>query len=74
MFFLHHPQIDRIWWQWQQMNPDKRLSEYNGKADHYGEDESREVSLDDKLPMLGLAEELTVREVMDISGRLCYTY
>lgn len=74
LFFLHHPQIDRIWWQWQQMNPDKRLSEYNGPASHYGEGAAREVSLDDKLPMLGLAEELTVREVMDASGRLCYSY
>lgn len=74
LFFLHHPQIDRIWWQWQQMNPDKRLSEYNGVALHYGEDGSREVSLDDKVPMLGLAEDLTVREIMDTTGRLCYSY
>lgn len=66
--------IDRIWWQWQQMSPEKRLSEYYGKALHYGDEESRDISLDDKLPMLGLAEDVSVREVMDISERLCYTY
>ncbi|KAK4233363.1 hypothetical protein C8A03DRAFT_38930 [Achaetomium macrosporum] len=74
LFFLHHAQIDRLWWLWQQQDP-SRLSEYNGEASHFNETGSREVSLDDMLLMGGIEDDVTVREVMDVQGdRLCYTY
>ncbi|KAI6355905.1 hypothetical protein MCOR25_008061 [Pyricularia grisea] len=73
LFFLHHPQIDRLWWLWQQQNT-SRLTEYYGEQIHFGEEGTREVSLDDVLPMWGLAENITIREIMDTTGRLCYTY
>ncbi|KAK8054973.1 hypothetical protein PG993_000200 [Apiospora rasikravindrae] len=74
LFFLHHGQIDHLWWEWQQKNA-SRLEDYNGKASHLGEDGDREVKLDDIVPMNGLAKDLTVREVMDtLHGELCYTY
>ncbi|KAH7014498.1 uncharacterized protein B0I36DRAFT_378185 [Microdochium trichocladiopsis] len=75
LFFLHHAQIDHLWWLWQQEDTSKRLTEYNGPAFHFNEEGSREVSLDDVLPMYGLVErELTVREVIDTYGELCYSY
>ncbi|KAK7968824.1 hypothetical protein PG988_007897 [Apiospora saccharicola] len=74
LFFLHHGQIDHLYWQWQQANA-SRLEDYNGVASHLGEDKGREVTLDDILPMNGLGPDLTVREVMDtVHGELCYTY
>ncbi|KAK7941449.1 uncharacterized protein PG986_013836 [Apiospora aurea] len=66
--------IDHLWWQWQQKNA-SRLEDYNGKASHLHEAEAREVSLDDVVPMNGLAKDITVREIMDtVHGELCYTY
>ncbi|KAK8087751.1 hypothetical protein PG997_002712 [Apiospora hydei] len=74
LFFLHHGQIDHLWWQWQQRNA-SRLEDYTGVASHLNEAEAREVSLDDIVPMNGLAKDITVREIMDtIHGELCYTY
>jgi tyrosinase len=74
LFFLHHAQVDRLWWLWQQQDP-ARLSVYNGEAWHLGETGSREVSLDDKLLMGGIEDDVTVRDVIDTQGgRLCYTY
>ncbi|KAH7303868.1 hypothetical protein B0I35DRAFT_402008 [Stachybotrys elegans] len=74
LFFLHHAQVDRLWWLWQQED-ESRLSEYNGKAIHYNQTEATEVSLDDILMMGGLADDLTVRDVMSTqNGPLCYAY
>jgi tyrosinase len=72
VFFLHHTQLDRLWWKWQQENPRQRLMEYNGKAE-FGMD--REASLDDLMLMGGLAPDLKVFEFMDTeSNSLCYKY
>jgi tyrosinase len=30
LFFLHHVQVDRLWWLWQQEKPGTRNREYNG--------------------------------------------
>ncbi|KAK8093029.1 hypothetical protein PG999_014616 [Apiospora kogelbergensis] len=73
LFFLHHGMIDQLWWQWQEKNS-TRLTEYNGAASHVGEDEDREVTLDDMLVMNGIDKDVTVRDVMDTRGSLCYTY
>jgi tyrosinase len=74
LFFLHHAQIDRLWWLWQQGDA-SRLSDYTGAALHFNETEATEVSLDDVLLMGGIEEDLKVRDVMDIHNeKLCYTY
>ncbi|KAH8171379.1 hypothetical protein LIA77_08146 [Sarocladium implicatum] len=74
LFFLHHAQVDRLWWTWQQKN-ESRLKDYSGEAMHYGEEGRREVSMDDLLMMGDIAEDVTVRDVMDTrSEKLCFTY
>jgi tyrosinase len=74
LFFMHHAQIDRVWWQWQQKNA-KRFSEYNGQGMHYPNRVRESVNLDDVLPMFGLAKDVKVRDVMNPSkGPLCYRY
>lgn len=74
LFFLHHAQVDRLWWMWQQEN-ETRLEEYNGKALHFGEEGAREVSMDDVLSMGDVDKDVTVKDVMDTrSEKLCFTY
>jgi tyrosinase len=73
LFFLHHVQLDRLWWLWQRRR-EGRLMEYSGhKAKHSIET----AGLGDVLGMGGLAEGVEVREMMDTEGfvgRLCYRY
>ncbi|KAG4254495.1 hypothetical protein FPRO04_09676 [Fusarium proliferatum] len=74
LFFLHHAQIDRLWWLWQKENS-TRLTEYNGLYKNINQTEQHEVSLKDILVMGGIDEDLAVGDVMDTTkGPLCYTY
>jgi tyrosinase len=71
IFFLHHTNVDRIWWQWQQQDPQTRTFAYGGSIGENGPT----ADLDDILPMQGLAPDSAVREYMDVnSAHLCYTY
>jgi len=71
IFFLHHAQLDRLWWLWQLEDPE-RLFTYNGKAkDHL----DHSASLDDPVNMNGLAPDVAVSEMMMTeSSGLCYRY
>jgi tyrosinase len=75
LFYLHHTQLDRLWWLWQQRDgPDgeNRLSVYGGHKQRHS---IEMASLDDLIDMRGLAENVQVRNVMDTEGKLpCYTY
>ncbi|KAK4448376.1 hypothetical protein QBC34DRAFT_352975 [Podospora aff. communis PSN243] len=69
LFFLHHTQVDRLWWLWQQKNP-SRTTEYNGIRF-----DGSAATLDDLLPMLGLGDDLPVKAFMDVNAdNLCYKY
>ncbi|KZL65283.1 tyrosinase central domain containing protein [Colletotrichum tofieldiae] len=73
LFFLHHVQLDRLWWMWQEAALSERLMQYNGMRNVSGVEVP--ATLDDVLPMTGLSHSATVRDVMDIrNGLLCYTY
>jgi tyrosinase len=75
IFFLHHTQIDRLWWLWQQQNPRNRTFAYNGFHNTDDGSQGPAVTLNDVLPMGGLAADGIVRDYMDIKGgKLCYTY
>ena len=70
IFFLHHAMVDKVWWQWQQRDPQNRTFAYKGLRN-----DGRNATLDDVLPMLGLAPDAVVRNYMDTKGgTLCYTY
>ncbi|KAI0432184.1 hypothetical protein F5Y09DRAFT_329878 [Xylaria sp. FL1042] len=69
IFFLHHAQLDRLWFHWQLRMPGVRFKEYSGKG------ESRPASLDDTLPMGGLGRDIRVSDIMSTqTGGLCYRY
>jgi len=71
IFFLHHVQLDRLWWLWQREDP-QRLLAYNGKAKDHS---AQSASLDDPVNMNGLAPDVAVSKMMvaEASG-LCYRY
>ncbi|KAK4943931.1 hypothetical protein LTR10_016647 [Elasticomyces elasticus] len=64
LFYLHHTQLDRLWYIWQQRNPE-RVMEYSG---HEGRHSIESAKLTDKIKMGGWAEEIEVRQVMDTEG------
>ncbi|KFA76950.1 hypothetical protein S40288_05207 [Stachybotrys chartarum IBT 40288] len=70
IFYLHHSQLDRIWWLWQSRDKENRVKSYDGKADG-----GADVTLSDLLPLAGLDKDLTVAEIMDTeSNGMCYRY
>ncbi|KJX99738.1 tyrosinase tyrosinase: common central domain protein [Zymoseptoria brevis] len=73
IFFLHHAQLDHIWWQWQQQQPESRLSAYSGR--HMVNSTDENASLQDVLMFGGLVENVPVWHAMDTeNGKLCYRY
>lgn len=78
IFYLHHANLDRLWWSWQKLNLTTRLTEISGPSEMM-KPTSPPVTLD--FPMtLGVSyEQATVGDVMDIldcgkTGVLCYDY
>lgn len=77
IFFLHHTQIDRLWYLWQQESPETRMLDYAGNKTQYNEGGVDPVaaSLTDVLSYIGLAVDLVVSDVMNTtSSLLCYNY
>ncbi|KAH9478721.1 Tyrosinase P [Psilocybe cubensis] len=72
VFYLHHSNLDRVWWNWQQALP-QRLYEISGRSTTTPP--FKNVTLDYTLLMGNLGETRPIRDVMDIhSEPLCYTY
>ncbi|KAM7193255.1 hypothetical protein V8F33_007955 [Rhypophila sp. PSN 637] len=70
IFFLHHAMVDKVWWQWQQRDPQNRTFAYKGVRN-----DGQNATLADVMPMLGLAADGVVRDYMDTKGgALCYVY
>lgn len=73
IFYLHHAQLDHLWWQWQQEDRAKRLTEYEGK--HMHNSTANDANLDSLLLYGKFARDIPVSEVMDTEGGvLCYRY
>jgi hypothetical protein len=72
IFYLHHAQLDRLWYIWQQRDPEARLTAYNGHNQRHSMEMAK---LSDKIKMQGWALEIEVHEVMNTEGELlCYRY
>lgn len=72
LFYLHHTQLDRLWWHWQQRDPEKRTDTYGGHAHRHS---IEMASLTDEIKMGALAPPVRVQEVMGTENDLlCYTY
>lgn len=77
VFFLHHAQVDRLWWIWQMKDPDTRLKQFQGPAEDFRNITIKHstASKTDTLLMGGIADDMNVEDVMDTKGEyLCYEY
>ncbi|KAI0975543.1 hypothetical protein F4678DRAFT_456897 [Xylaria arbuscula] len=72
IFWLHHVQLDRLWWQWHQEDQ-ARIWDY---GEYHKKKPERHASLQDELNYGGLVnEKVLVSQAMDTgSGVLCYKY
>jgi tyrosinase len=72
IFYLHHTQLDRLWYIWQHRDPGARLMAYSGHNQRHSMEMAK---LSDKIKMQGWALEVEVIEVMSTEGdMLCYRY
>ncbi|EAU89028.1 hypothetical protein CC1G_09997 [Coprinopsis cinerea okayama7 len=76
LFYLHHGNLDRIWWKWQNADPENRMYAISGPTTQ--RPPFTQVTLDFVMPFTTLlkpGEEVTVRDVMETDGELgCFTY
>ncbi|CAO2658502.1 Nn.00g062250.m01.CDS01 [Neocucurbitaria sp. VM-36] len=74
LFYLHHGNLDRIFWEWQQKDLKTRLHQVGGPIvpfDYSGQN----VTLDFKINIGKLADDATLEDLLNTqSGTLCYTY
>ncbi|TFK26542.1 Di-copper centre-containing protein [Coprinopsis marcescibilis] len=74
LFYLHHANVDRLWWLWQQANA-TRLNEISGPSDVRNFTNGPQITLDTPLKFGTLYQDVPVRYAMDTSSKkLCYTY
>ncbi|KAK1977899.1 hypothetical protein LZ30DRAFT_752531 [Colletotrichum cereale] len=73
VFYLHHAQIDRLWWQWQRLDAPRRLSQYDSQ---YGTNDSgRVTNIETHLRYGYFVDSISISRVMDTeNGFLCYRY
>ncbi len=75
IFWLHHVQLDRLWWKWQLERPDTRFTDYEGISLNTSAGRKKEARLGDTLEFLDLWKDIRVSEVMKTEGSvLCYRY
>jgi tyrosinase len=75
IFWMHHANLDRVWWSWQQKVSAKRLRDVSGPLNlqDYGNARGGNVTLDFPLSLGYNGWDATVVDMMDIAP-LCYTY
>jgi len=74
-FWLHHAQIDRTWWIWQNQDISKREKAVSGTLTIWDQPPSRNGTLDDWLDMGVLGTGNYIRNVASTTkGPLCYIY
>lgn len=81
IFYLHHTYLDKLYWEWQQKNPDQRLTWAGGRTAKPGANASQPlpgpdpIIMDDVLWMAGIVPNVTISEVLDITGdAICADY
>jgi tyrosinase len=74
-FFLHHAQIDRTWWIWQNQDLKNRQNAIAGTNTIFNFPPSANTTLDDLIDLGVNAPALRIGNVMStISDQFCYTY
>ncbi|KAI0134261.1 hypothetical protein BJ170DRAFT_716707 [Xylariales sp. AK1849] len=82
LFYLHHANMDRLWYTWQRVDWQKRKSDIAGPDtqfaypfNFFGDIPYKNVTLDYQMSFGSLMKSRNISEVMDPqAGALCYTY
>ncbi|KAH6908712.1 hypothetical protein BKA70DRAFT_1385955 [Coprinopsis sp. MPI-PUGE-AT-0042] len=74
LFYLHHGNLDRIWWKWQNAKPSTRMYAISGNTNS-SSPSSPQLTLDYQMPFTTLSTPVRVENVMDTnSAPWCFTY
>lgn len=74
-FWIHHGQIDRTWWIWQNQDLENRKEAIGGTITLNDNPPSRNGTLEDTLSMGVNAKDVLIKDVMSTTdGVLCYIY
>lgn len=72
VFFVHHAQIDRLWWLWKQYDLAQRRNAYSGSFKSKSEQRADPW---DTISIGSLAPTIKVKDVLNTQpGLLCYKY
>lgn len=77
LFFLHHAQIDRLWTQWQQLDPETRQYSLSGTGSLLNYPPTPVFQLNDTINLGRLSPEgpRPIRDLMStVQGPFCYEY
>lgn len=76
IFWMHHANLDQVWWLWQMRNLPKRLYDISGLINLMDHTNTLGGNVTLSFPMtLGVnAKNTTVGQTMNIKGVLCYDY
>lgn len=77
-FFLHHAQVDRVWWIWQNQNPAQRTNVIAGTVTFNNNPPSGNTTLNDLIELEHLATPLPIKQLVSTVGLggspFCYVY
>jgi tyrosinase len=77
LFFMHHAQLDHVWWSWQNLEPDHKWA-IDGPV--YPNGTGGKTTLDSTVQLAPFAApDVAIRDLMDSinendEGVLCYVY
>lgn len=75
MFWLHHAQIDRTWWIWQNQDLANRQNAIAGTITLNNSPPSRNGTLDDYISLGVNAKDIQIKDAMStLAGPFCYIY
>ncbi|KAM0268960.1 hypothetical protein ACHAPA_004560 [Fusarium lateritium] len=78
VFYLHHAQVDRLWWLWQQQDAKTRTNNYQGPVKNirvHANESLTGSSLEDVISLGNLSKPVRVRDAMTTESQvLCYRY
>ncbi|KAI9841941.1 MAG: hypothetical protein M1838_003337 [Thelocarpon superellum] len=75
IFYLHHAQIDRLWWLWQAQDPASRQYALSGTGTYLNQPASPNVTIQDSVDLSPVAPASRIQDLMTtVSGPFCYRY
>lgn len=76
LFYLHHTYLDRLWWQWEQIDAAGRMFAMGGNTTVTESPGGFvEMTIDYEMNMFDIVPNVTIADVVNIQGGyLCYDY